>query len=82
MLVYWDRLLVVFVVSLSATVAVVVLVSLALLGLSARAVRAVRPDAPPRHPFVSPTAGTALAAVCLAIAAAIVLFGLLVIVTG
>jgi hypothetical protein len=76
MTIHWDSLLAVLAVSLGSTVAIVVLVTLALLGLS---IRARRPAAAPmarRPPAISPAVGTAVAAVCLAAAALIVLFGL------
>ena len=76
------------IVSLAIGVLVVVLVSLALVGLSAREPVDARSRAPPTtSPIIgrggsklSPTAGTAVAAVCLLGAAAIVLYGLYVIV--
>ena len=71
----WGSLLEVCVVSLAVGVTIVVLVALALVGLSARvAVPAGGPDdgAPPP---VSPAVGTAVAAVCLLAATAIVGYG-------
>lgn len=72
MTVHWSSLLAVFLVSLGSAVAVVVLVALAMLGLSARAA-VVDETAGPRR---SPAAGTAVAIVCVAAAALVVLFGL------
>jgi hypothetical protein len=82
----WGALAVVAVVSLAVGVLVVALVSLALVGLSAR-----EPDpsgdvadgTPPddgRQSRLSSAAGTATAAICLLGAAAIVLYGLFLIV--
>jgi hypothetical protein len=76
MTIHWEPLLAVFVVSLGATVAVVVLIALALLGLSARAARVGPADPPARPALFTPTAGTAVAATCLAAATVIVLLGL------
>lgn len=76
----WDALLAVFAVSLGATVGVVALVSVALVAMSARAPHLVPVDA--GHRPLSPRTGTAVAAVCLTIAAAIVLFGLWTLVAG
>lgn len=73
----WGSFVVVFVVSFGSAVAVVVLLTLALVGFSAR-VAASRPDSRPA-PF-SPSAGTAVGAICVTAAAAIVLYGLWVIV--
>ena len=73
MTINWTSLLTVFVASISATVAVVMLVATAVLGLSART---TPPDMRTRHSMISPTAGTAVAAICLSAAAMIVLFGL------
>ena len=64
MSIHWEALLDVFVVSLGATLAVVVLVTTGLLGLSAR------------RATLSAASGAAVAGSCLAAAAAIVLFGL------
>lgn len=71
----WDALLAVFTVSLGATVGVVALISVALVGLSARTPHVV-PAGGHRQATLSPRTGTALAAVCLTAAAAIVLLGL------
>lgn len=71
----WGSLLVVLVVSLGASVLVVSLVSFALVGLGARA---AGPDTRPAT--MSAGAGTAVAGICLAAAAAVVLYGLYVIV--
>jgi hypothetical protein len=86
MSVNWGAFGLVSVVSLAVGVLVVVLASLALVGLSAR-----EPDREPattdetpiigrRGGRLSPTAGTAVATVCLLGAAAVVLYGLYVIV--
>jgi hypothetical protein len=76
MTIHWNALLSVFGVALGSTVAVVVLVTLALLGLSSRRVETTgSPPAAGRSLF-SPRVGTAVAAACLGVAAAIVLFGL------
>jgi predicted secreted protein len=80
MTIHWDALFAVFAVSLGSAVGVVALVTVALLGLSARAAQATGPDVADRRPALSPAAGTAVAAVCLTAAAAIVLFGLWVLV--
>jgi ABC-type nickel/cobalt efflux system permease component RcnA len=88
MTINWGSLGIVAVVSLAVGVLVVVLVSLALVGLSARE---AAPDGEPVSaddtPIIgrgsntmSPTVGTAVAGVCLIAAAAIVLYGLFVIV--
>ncbi|MGB7795303.1 MAG: hypothetical protein WBL53_03435 [Pseudonocardiaceae bacterium] len=73
----WGSLGIVFVVSFGAAVAVVVLVAFALVALSARA---ANPDDPPAIMGVG--AGTALAGVCLTAAAAIVLYGLYIIIAA
>ncbi|MGH3829283.1 MAG: hypothetical protein ACRDRS_02345 [Pseudonocardiaceae bacterium] len=70
----WGSLGIVFVVSFGAAVAVVALVAFALVALSARA------GGPPAT--MSAGAGTALAGVCLTAAAAIVLYGLYIIVAA
>ena len=88
MTINWGSLGIVAVVSLAVGVLVVVLVSLALVGLSARE---AAPDGEPVSaddtPIIgrgsstmSPAAGTAVAGVCLIAAAAIVLYGLYLIV--
>jgi hypothetical protein len=79
----WGALAIVATVSLAIGVLVVVLVSLALVGLSARE---AHPAGEPgdealvigldRSGGVSRTAGTVIAAICLSGAAAIVLYGL------
>ena len=84
----WGALGVVTIVSFAVGVLVVVLVSLAMVGLSAREPgrdgEAVSADDTPvigrGGSTLSPAAGTAVAAVCLLGAAAIVLYGLYVIV--
>ncbi len=78
MLINWGALAVVAAVSLAVAVLVVVLVSLALVGLSARELGPTG-EAPGPH-RLSPAAGTAMAAVCLIAAAAIVLYGFFVLV--
>ena len=70
--IHWDALLSVFVVALGSAVAVVALVALALRGLSPAAVA----DGPARRSRTE----TATAALCLTLAAVIVLAGLWVIV--
>jgi hypothetical protein len=67
----WDSLLVVFVVSFAAAVAVVVLVSFALVALSAR--DRAGAGAPAR---IGAGGSTVIAGICLTAAAAIVLYGL------
>jgi len=69
----WTSLLTVFAESIGSTVAVVMLVATAVLGLSART---TRPDMRTRHSMVSPTSGTAVAAICLSGVAVIILCGL------
>jgi hypothetical protein len=84
----WGALGVVTLVSLAAGVLIVVLVSLALVGLSAREPsqegELVSVDDTPiigrGGSDLSPAAGTAVAAVCLVGAAAIVLYGLYIII--
>ena len=85
MTIHWAALLTVFATSLGASVAVVALVAVALLGLSARtphlalcdgAPVAAPPVRSPRRRSLSPWMGTAVAAICLTGAAAIVLVGL------
>jgi uncharacterized membrane protein len=69
----WGALLAVQLVSLGATLAVVTLVAVAVLGLSARGAAST----PGRHTTTfSARSGTAVGAICLALATAIVLFGL------
>jgi hypothetical protein len=75
----WGSLFIVCVISLAVGVAIVALVAFALVGLSARAhVPAGGPE--DGAPTVSPGAGTAIAGVCLLAAAAIVGYGLWIIV--
>lgn len=76
----WGSLLVVCVASLAVGVAVVSLVALALVGLSARAARPVGGADDGAPPPVSPATGTAIAALCLLAVAAIVGYGLYLIV--
>ncbi len=71
----WGSLLIVLVVSLAASVLVVSLVSFALVGLGARAA-----GLDTRPATMSPGTGTAVAVLCLVAAAAIVLYGLYIIV--
>lgn len=73
----WGSLGIVFITSFGTAVTVVVLVASALVGLSARATH--HGDTPTT---LSPTTGTALAAACLTAAAAIVLYGLYIIITA
>ena len=83
MTINWGALALVAVVSLAVGVLVVVLVSLALVGLSAREPAASADAAegtPTTRGRLSPAVGTATAAVCLLGAAAIVLYGLYLIV--
>jgi hypothetical protein len=72
----WDSVLVVFVVSFAAAAAVVVLVSFALVALSTRA-GAGAPSA-----RIGAGGNTIIAGLCLAAAAAIVLYGLYLIVAS
>lgn len=67
----WGSLGLVAIVSFAAAVAVTALVSFGIVGLAARA---PRPDGP--ETALSPRAGTVVGVVCLAAAAAIVVFGL------
>jgi hypothetical protein len=76
MTIHWGPLLAVFVVSLGSTIAVVVLVAAALLGLSARAGGVGPSDTPNRPALFTPSAGAAVAGICLVAACVIVLFGL------
>ena len=81
----WGALGVVSLVSLAGGVVVVVLMAVALVGLSAREPVAetadgTEPVGRATGPAMSPAAGTALAAVCLLAAAAIVVYGLALIV--
>ncbi|GAA5131646.1 hypothetical protein [Pseudonocardia adelaidensis] len=76
----WGSLLVVCVVSLAVGVAVVALVAFALVGLSARAAQPVGGPGDGARPPVSPAAGTTIAAICLLAVAAIVGYGLYLIV--
>jgi len=83
----WGALGVVSLVSIGAGVVIVVLLALALVGLSAREAAADGdlPEVPAdatelvgraTGPAMSPAAGTALAAMCLLAVAAIVVYGL------
>jgi len=76
----WESLLVVCVVSLAVGVAVVSLVAFALVGLSARAPKPVGGPDDGAPPPLGPAAGTAVASLCLLAVAAIVGYGLYVIV--
>ena len=71
----WGSLGIVAIVSFAAAIVVTALVSFGIVGLAARAPRADGPE-----PALSPTAGTAVGAICLAVAALIVLYGLYLIV--
>jgi hypothetical protein len=73
----WDSFVVVSVVSFAAAVAVVVLVSFALVALSGRPGAAV---GEPGQVATATRSGQAIAGVCLAAAALIVLYGLYIIV--
>lgn len=75
MTIAWGSLGMVAIVSFAAAIVVTALVSFGIVGLAARA---PRPDGP--EPALSPAAGTAAGVVCLAAAAAIVLYGLYLIV--
>jgi heme/copper-type cytochrome/quinol oxidase subunit 2 len=68
----WDSILVVFVVSFAAAVAVVVLLSFALVALSARD----RAGAGATSARIGVGGNTFIAGICLTAAAAIVLYGL------
>jgi hypothetical protein len=81
MSVAWGSLVLVFVVSLAVGVAVVALVAFALVGLSARNRAAVGGPNDGARPPLNPSAGTGVAGVCLVAAAAIVGYGLWIIIT-
>ena len=75
----WGSLLIVCLISLAVGVAIVVLVAFALVGLSARVqVPAGGPE--DGAPTLSPGTGSAIAGICLLAAAAIVGYGLWIIV--
>jgi hypothetical protein len=76
----WGSLLVVCVVSLAVGITVVSLVAFALVGLSARAAQPVGGPDDGAEPPVSSAVGTTIAALCLLAVAAIVGYGLYVIV--
>lgn len=76
----WGSLLAVVGVSITAGVAVVVLVAFALVGLSTRAPQPAGGPADGAKPVPSPATGTAVAAICLVAALAIVGYGLYIIV--
>jgi hypothetical protein len=76
----WGSLGVVVAVSLAVGVAVVVLVAFALVGLAARRPLPVDSTGVGRRSSLSPAVGTAVAALCLAAVAAIVGYGLYIIV--
>jgi hypothetical protein len=76
----WGSLFLVFVVSLAVGVAVVALVALALVGLSARQ-RALAGGPDDGAPTLNPGTGTAIAGLCLVAVAAIVGYGLWIIIT-
>ena len=75
----WGSLLVVCLVSLAVGVVIVALVSFALVGLSARE-RAAVGGPQDGAPTLSAGAGTAIAGVCLLAVAAIVVYGLYIII--
>lgn len=75
----WGALGVVAVVSFAVAVGVTALVAFALVGLSARVPAAATADG--RRPGLSPAAGTAVAAVCLAGTLAIVGYGMWIIIS-
>lgn len=76
-MIHWGSLLVVQLVSFGVTIAVVVLVSLGVVGLSARGAHRAPASAPGRRVTTfSARSGTAVGAICLVVAAMIVLFGL------
>jgi hypothetical protein len=76
----WGSLGIVAAVSLAAGVAVVVLVALALVGLSARVRQPVGGPEDGAAPRLGAGAGTGVAAVCLLAVAAIVGYGLYIII--
>jgi hypothetical protein len=80
MTVAWGSLFLVFVVSLAVGVAVVVLVAFALVGLSTRQ-RALAGGPNDGAPTLNPVTGTAIAGLCLLAVAAIVGYGLWIIIT-
>ena len=75
----WGSLLIVCLVSLAVGVAIVALASFALVGLSARE-RAAVGGPQDGAPTLSAGAGTAIAGVCLLAVAAIVVYGLYIII--
>ena len=75
----WGSLFLVFVVSLAVGVAVVALVAFALVGLSSRE-RALAGGPHDGAPTLRPGAGTAIAGLCLVAVAAIVGYGLYIII--
>jgi heme exporter protein D len=77
----WGSLLVVCLVSLAVGIAVVALVAFALVGLSARRTVITGGADDGARPALAPAAGTAVAAVCLFAVAAIVGYGLWIIVS-
>ena len=76
----WGSLFLVFVVSLAVGVAVVVLVAFALVGLSARERAVVGGPHDGAPTGLSGSAGTGVAGVCLLAVAAIVAYGLYIII--
>jgi hypothetical protein len=73
----WGSLLIVQLVSFASTITVVVLISLAVVGLSARdATRAPASMSGQHVTAFTARSGTAVGAICLLVAALIVLFGL------
>jgi hypothetical protein len=81
----WGSFVAVFLVSFASAVGVVVLVAFALVGLSSRAAwtaSADRSAQPARRVPKTASVGTAIAGICLAAAAAVVLYGLWLIVSA
>jgi hypothetical protein len=73
----WGSLLIVQLVSFGLTITVVVLISLAVVGLSARGAHRAPASTSGQHVTAfTARSGTAVGAICLLIAALIVLFGL------
>lgn len=80
MTIAWGSLLIVCAVSIAAGVAVCALVSFALVGLSARVARPVGGPEDGARPRLGAGAGTAIAAVCLLAALAVVGYGLYIVI--
>jgi hypothetical protein len=73
----WGSLLIVQLVSFGSTITVVVLISLAVVGLSARGADRAPASTSGQHVTAfTARSGTAVGAICLLVAAMIVLFGL------